>query len=279
MKKGISDANFIKELGIRGFLSEVQKAGFDGVELNYWEQGGALNPNTSTTDINEILSLAQHYHVEIATLSTGLLNNFPLSSGNRDVREKGIKIASHMIDLAEEMGVGIIQLVPGVATEETLYSDSYRYATESLRYLGDKAEEAEVMIGIENVTNKFLPSAGEYSTFLQELNHPAVKAYFDNGNALVTGFINDFTHLLDNQIIAIHLKDYRSLSGDFVSILDGDTNWPEMMRALQKIPYKGYLICTPHYPYDYCHKRIIHQYYGDLIAVMNLMEGMEGVDT
>lgn len=270
LKKGLSDAMFLTVMDMETFLAEVQKAGYDGVELNYFTEGGALNAETTSADLKSLKSLSHQYQVEFGSLTTGLLNNFPISSGNKSLREKGIEIASQMINFAASLEIDVVQLVPGVATTDTLYGDSYKYAQESLALLGDQAAKSGITIGIENVVNKFLPSAGEYSAFLRELNHPAVKAYFDNGNALATGYIEDFIDLIGDEIIAIHFKDYRAVSNDFVSLLDGDTNWPALMKSLDDISYQGYIYGTPPYPYTYGHKRIIHQYYEDLTTVMNV---------
>lgn len=275
MRKGLSDANFIPDLDTESFLKAAKKAEFEGVELNLREEGGELTLETSAAEVRRLVLLAKNYDIEIATLSTALLNKYALSSGDKRTRQKGEDIGMRLIEFAAEMGTKVIQMVPGVAYAETSYEVSYHLAAESLSRLGDEATSAGITIGIENVCNKFLPSPREFAGFLDDINHPSVKAYFDNGNALATGYPEHFVNLLGNQIVAMHVKDYRQNSGDFVSILEGDTNWPAMMHALNDIPFKGYLIGTPHYPYAHCHERHIEKFSQDLTSILNLITPVE----
>ncbi|ASN06751.1 sugar phosphate isomerase/epimerase family protein [Virgibacillus necropolis] len=270
MKKGLSDANFIPNWDTVKFLKATKEAGFEGVELNFREQGGELTHETSIVEAKRLARLVESHDLEIASLSTGLFNFYPLSSGDARLRKNGEDIGFRMIELAEAMGVDVIQVVPGVAAVDISYDAAYELAVESLSRLGDVASEAGVTIGIENVCNKFLPSPREYTGFLNEINHSSVQAYFDNGNALATGYPEHFIKLLGDRIVAMHVKDYREHMGEFVSILEGDTNWPAMMKALKDIPYEGYLIATPHYPFLHSHDSHIERYSRDLTAVLNL---------
>ncbi|GGB37457.1 TIM barrel protein [Virgibacillus dakarensis] len=278
MRKGLSDASFIPNWGTERFLKAAKKAGFEGVELNLREMEGELTTETSAAEARRLVQLAEHCEIEIATLSTALLNTYPLSSGDTRIREKGLDIGGQLIDFAAEMGAKIVQIVPGAAFAETPYQVSYELAVESLFQLGERAASSGVIIGIENVCNKFLPSPLEFVRFLDDVNHPCVKAYFDNGNALATGYPEHFVNLLKDRIVAVHVKDYWQAAGDFVSILEGNTNWPAVMCALDEIPFKGYLIATPHYPYAYCHDRHIEKYSQDLTSVLNLIKSNKKVN-
>src|SRR5699024_2101806 len=163
----------------------------------------------------------------------------PLSSYNTAIREKGIGIGERLIDFAGEMGVNIVQMVPGVACSDIPYHLSCEIAAESLVQLGEKAKAAGVIIGIENVCNKFLPGPLEFGRFLDEVNHPCVMAYFDIGNALATGYPEHFIDTLEDRIVAVHMKDYWQAAGVFTSIMEGDTNWPAVMQALEETSFKG----------------------------------------
>ncbi|MFC7392963.1 sugar phosphate isomerase/epimerase family protein [Scopulibacillus cellulosilyticus] len=249
MKKGLSDAVFIPEWGTQKFLSEAKNAGFNGVELNIRESEGDLTLNTIPSEARQVAQMAEEFGLKVYSLTTGLLNHYALSSEDSKLREQGEEIALHMIEVAAEMGTEVIQLVPGTVTPETSYEKSYSLAQESLSRLAQKASSYNVIIAIENVCNKFLPSAFEFTRFIDEIGHPSLKAYFDNGNALVTGYSEQFISLLGDRIVAMHLKDYRIKAGDFVPILEGDTNWPVLIKAINDIPYTGHIIATPQYPY------------------------------
>lgn len=279
MKKGISDANFIPDLGTDKFLEAASKAGYEGVELNLREKDGDITTEMSGAKARKLVHLAEHYRIEIASLTTGLLNDFPLSSNDPSVRQKGMYIGEKLIDFASEMGVEIVQMTPGVAYAGTPYQISYERAKEAFWELGDKAAAAGITIGIENVCKKFLASPLEFNNFLNDINHQSVQVYFDNGNALATGYPEHYINMLGDRFVAMHVKDLRLSVGDFVPIMEGDTNWPAMMNALNDIPYKGYLIATPPYPYPNCHYRHMEKFSQDLTTILNLIKINEKEET
>ncbi|SDI60791.1 sugar phosphate isomerase/epimerase family protein [Natribacillus halophilus] len=270
MKKGLSDAVFIPEWSTETFLKEAGEAGFSGVELNVREDEGELTLQTSPSEARYIVRRAKAYRVDIPSLSTGLFNVYSLASGDRVIRNQGEDIASRMIRLAAEMEVPIVQAVPGVITSEEPYEDAYERSKDSLYRLGEEAAASGVTIAIENVSNKFLPSPLEFTRFLKDINHPSVQAYFDNGNAMVTGHPEHFISLLGDRIVAMHVKDYKPSVKDFVNTFDGNINWPEMMKALATIPYTGYLIATPPYASFHSQKRLVQKASADLSIICEL---------
>ncbi|QQK77227.1 sugar phosphate isomerase/epimerase [Salicibibacter cibarius] len=270
MKKGLSDAVFIPEWSTETFLKEAGEAGFSGVELNVREDQGDLTLRTTPSEARNIVRRANAHGIDIPTLSTGLFNVYSLASGDRAVRKQGEDIASRMIQLAVEMEVPIIQVVPGVVTPDEPYEDAYERAKDSLYRLGEEAASSGITIAIENVCNKFLPSPLEFTHFLKDINHPSVQAYFDNGNAMVMGHPEHFISLLGDRIVVMHVKDYKPSIKDFVNTFDGTINWPEMMKALAMIPYTGYLIATPPYASLHSQRRLVQKTSDDLSIICEL---------
>lgn len=271
MKKGLSDAMFIPKWNIEKFLKLANKCGFEGVELNFRENEGEFTPKTSLEEANRLGHLAAHYQLEIASISSSLFHKYPLSSNHSRLRKSGEEIGRRMIEFAAEMGVKVVKVIPGTVTSDMSYCTAYKNSIKSMLHLGNEAAAVGVTIGVENVYNKFLPSPKEFADFLNDINHPSIKAYVDIGNALVTGYPEHFIEILNDQIIGVHVKDYRKSLGCFVSTLEGDANWPGIMTSLQDIPYQGYLISTPPYKFAYGHERHIERYSQDLTALINLL--------
>ena len=103
------------------------------------------------------------------------------------------------------------------------------------------AEEHGVILGIENVWNRFLYSPLEFRRFIEEINHPNVKAYFDVGNIHFLGFPQQWIRHLSDLIVCVHVKDFLRSSLQFRQLLEGDVPWPEVMKALREIGYDGFL--------------------------------------
>ena len=119
---------------------------------------------------------------------------------------------------------------------------------------GCYAAENNIVIGIENVWNKFLLSPLEYRDFIDQVGSPNVGSYFDVGNVLLTGYPEQWIRILGSRIKKVHFKDYRINPGGinaFVDLLAGDVDYPAVMRALRDIDYNDY--CTAEMIPNYKH--------------------------
>src|SRR5699024_1128044 len=275
MKKGFSDCMFVPRWDMEKFLKLTAKAGFDGVELNFREDAGDLTDDTSYSEAKAVADMANDFGLEVPAISTLLHNKYAISAGDKKQRDRGIEIASKMIEIADATNSSVVQVVPGVLFEDVPYQKSYELAQEALLKLGDEAKSAGVTIGLENVCNNFLGNPLEFSRFINEINHPNVKFYLDNGNALRTGYPEHYLDLMGDQLCCVHFKDYRKETNDYVLLLEGDINWPSNMKMLRDLNYDGYIINTPGYPYKYCPERLVEKSSHDLACILNMPESVE----
>lgn len=271
MKKALSDVMFCSNWEIEDFLEMTRQMDFSGVELNFCEKRGNLTPRTTLKEANKLVDVVGGHDLEICSLSTELFYHYPLSSDESRLRKSGVEIGRRMIEFAAEMAVPLIKVVPGSITADLSYDIAYENAVESIIRLGDEAASAGVMIGVENEANKFIASPREFIGFLDDINHPYVNAYFNTGHALVTGYPEHYIDGLGKRIIAIHVNDYRQSIHSFVSILEGDVNWPVLMNKIRELSYHGYYIVKPPYPYEFWHQRHIEKCAQDLTVILDLL--------
>src|SRR5699024_3813822 len=184
MKKGFSDCMCVHRWDMEKFLKLTAKAGFDGVELNFREDAGDLTDDTSYSEAKAVGDMANDFGLEVAAVSTLLHNKYAISAGDNKLRDRGIDVGRKMIEYAATMGGSVVQIVPGVPFVDVPYQKSYELAQEALLSLAEEAKDAGIIIGLENVCNNFLHSPLEFSRFIDEINHPNVQFYLDNGNAL-----------------------------------------------------------------------------------------------
>lgn len=274
MKKALSDIVYCPNWEIENFLEMVKRMGFSGIEVNFCEKKGNLTPRTTLKEANIFAEMVEGLDLEISSLSTELFNQYPLSSNKSRLRKSGIEIGRRMIEFAAEMEVPIVKIVPGSISADLSYHLAFENAVESIIKLADEAASVGVMIGIENTGNKFLASPREFVGFLDDINHPYVNAYFNTGHALVTGYPEHYVDVLSDQIIAIHVSDYRQSIHSFVSILEGDINWPVLMNKIRDLSYHGYFIVKPPYPYECWYQRHIERCSQDLTTIFNLPENL-----
>ena len=71
------------------------------------------------------------------------------------------------------------------------------------------ARELKVIVAVEEVWNKFLLSPLEFARYVDELESPWLKAYFDVGNVVFYGYPQDWIRTLGPRIAKVHLKDFQ----------------------------------------------------------------------
>jgi hexulose-6-phosphate isomerase len=111
------------------------------------------------------------------------------------------------------------------------------------------ARELGVKIAIENVGNDFINTPEQAVTYLDAINSEWVGWHFDIGNAGRHGPAEKWIQVLGRRIVRIHIKDYSATpapagakGGGRPKLLDGDTNWPAVMKALDGAGYRGWAI-------------------------------------
>ncbi|WP_088825960.1 sugar phosphate isomerase/epimerase family protein [Listeria goaensis] len=265
MRKGINSWCLPTTLTRNEIFQEAKAAGFETIELNmadahadanFADELGLVDTEILTTETTEqellgLKNLSEKFALPISSVATALHWSYPLNANDEKVREKGKMIARKMIDACHILGGDTVLIVPGVVTEDADYATCYERAKEALLELAPYAKEKGVVIGVENVWNKFLLSPLEMKRFIDEIGDPNVKVYFDAGNVLQFAYPEQWVAILGSRIQKVHIKDFSKVIGNihgFTGLLAGDMNWPKLMESLQTIGYDGPLTCelTPY---------------------------------
>lgn len=272
MKKGINDYVFPSDWGLEESLNAAKEAGYEGIEfmVEEKEEEGFLHFQSTASEAREIARQCRELGLETPTLSTKFHNIYSLTNGDPNMRKRGEDLALKMIELAEAMGAKVIQVVPGVATPDVIYDRAYELAQESLSRLAPEASQAGVIIGLENVNTKFLPSPLEFVRFLDEIDHPSVQAYFNVGNAMDTGCAEHWVPMLGKRIVATHAKDYKHDGRVFTPALVGDANWSAIMKSLREVDYTGYIMSVIPAGYNDYWESPVEMSYRNLTSIFEL---------
>ena len=258
MKKGINAWCFPGNFSIRRCMELAKAAGFDSIELNMseknkgkgltddlnFEENLGLTLDTGDNDLQKIAGMAKKIGILISSVSTSLHWTYPLTSNDPEVREKGKRIVLQMIHAAKAFGADAVLVVPGLVDKTVSYRTAYRRSLEAFRELSKTAEREKVYLCAENVWNKFLLSPLEMARFIDETGSPYVGSYFDAGNVLQFSYPEYWVEALGKRIKRVHIKDYSGDIGNihgFVNLLEGDMDWPVLMKALKKAGYDGYV--------------------------------------
>ena len=248
MLKSVNQWCFPDDTPYKESVALAAKCGYEAFEPAVGESG-ELTPDTSPAKIDELRKLIEDSGLKISSLASGFGWTYPCTSSDKAIRQKGVDLLRSQIAIAQRMGAPVILAVPGMSGTgwwsyqgNERYDEAYDNALESFSQLKADAEAAKVIIGIENVWNKFLISPLEMRDFIDKLNSPYIGSYFDVGNLANFGVAEHWIAILGKRIARVHVKDYRNEAGGFagfVDLLAGDVNWPAVVEALKAIGYDG----------------------------------------
>jgi len=237
----------------------AKTAGFDAVELGGLNETGAVTPDMTDGDVRRLKSLFDET-VPVHGMYAGDAWKLPLTSNDASVRQRGLDLMYRSIDVAVILGMSSLLIVPGAVTEDVSYGHAYDRAREALRKVADRNSGSGLVLGIENVWNKFLLSPLEMARIIDEIGNDDLGAYFDVGNILNYGYPEQWIRILGQRVKRIHVKDFKGggVSGAFMPLLAGDVPWDRVMTALHEIGYDSYITAETspfkHHPVEGAHQ-------------------------
>lgn len=216
----------------------IKNLGYDGIEMD--------SPND--LDNREILEARDKTGLEIPGVVNSMHWKYPLSHPDPKVRELCVQSMEEALRDCKAYGGTTVLLVPGVVNEEISYVDAWNRSRIEINKMIPVAEETGIKIAFENVWNNFILSPVEAARYVDEFDHPLIGWYFDIGNIVRYGWPEHWIEALDHRIMKLDVKEYsRQLQRDEgvwkgfnVELMEGDCNWPVVIKALDKIGYEGW---------------------------------------
>src|SRR5213075_1307718 len=214
----------------------LKDAGFDGLEINA--------PSGKEEEYQAAFK-------ETGLLCEGVVDavhwNTTLSDSDPKRRAVAVEALKAALRECKVYGGTSVLLVPAVVNKAVSYDDGYKRSQEEIRKAIPVAEETGVKIAIENVWNQFLLSPLEAARYVDEFQSPMVGWHFDIGNILNYGWPEQWIRILGKRIVKLHIKEYSRKKRDTngpsagfgVLLLEGDNDWPAIMKALDDVGYAG----------------------------------------
>lgn len=219
-----------KPLSVKARLQIAKDAGFDSVEPN------TIFTNKQLRDF-EKASSELDFPIDGIVCSTHW--GKPLTDPDPAVYEETIKGMRTSIENAKALGGDMVLLVPAVVNPNVRYADAWKRAVERTKMLAEDAEKHSIVIGIENVWNKFLLSPLEAAAFIDEIDSKYVKFWLDVGNMVQFGYPEDWVRTLGDRTARVDVKDFVRKTNSFVELTKGDVDWKEVMKAFDEVGYSG----------------------------------------
>ena len=223
---------------VRDKFQLLADLGFDGVEIT--------SPND--LDADEIVAARDATGIVVHGVVCGEHWRSPLSDPDAAVRARCRTAMETAIDDAVAYGATTVLLVPGVVRKEVPYADAWERSRAEVGRLVPIAEDRDVTIAFENVWNDFLLSPLEARDYVDSFESDNVGWYFDVGNVVRSAWPEHWIAALGPRIVKVDVKEYSRKKRDGeglwrgfdVELLEGDCDWPAVMRALDDIGYEGW---------------------------------------
>jgi L-ribulose-5-phosphate 3-epimerase len=237
IKKSTLISMLPKEASYAARFAIAREAGFEAIEMR------TTGPEAEAAEIRDA---SQKTGLKVHSVMNEDHWRLPLSSSDPDVVARSVKGMETSLRNAVLWGADTVLLVPAVVDANTSYRDAW---TRSQRVIRERllpmARDMKVVIGVEEVWNKFLLSPLEFSRYVDEFESPWVRAYFDVGNVVLYGFPQDWIRTLGSRIVKVHIKDFKVDRAEsrysWTNLGEGDIDWPQVRKALAEIGYSGYV--------------------------------------
>jgi L-ribulose-5-phosphate 3-epimerase len=273
MKKSINQWAFPypQRMTLEECLLLAKRAGFEGIELNY-DLENDLSPKSGAAEYRAIRRMADAIGIEISGLCSFLFWPYPLTSNDVAKRNRGLELAGLIAQAAHDLGVENVLVVPGAVhipwrtDHEPVPNDVCdRRARDAVGSLVKQAEKLKVSLNIENIFfNGYLMTPMEMNDFVDSFSSDHVRVHFDSGNIAIFQYPEHWIPVLGKRIKNIHFKEFTKKGTDysletFRPLLDGTTNWPAVMDALDDVGYRDYLTFEYFHPYAHYPEALIYQ--------------------
>jgi len=210
--------------------------GFEGVELGVGE-------DYSQTKLwkkegrQELKALSEASNVAIASICLHTYWRFSFAGSEGEISRTAHEIAEEAAAIANEVGARNL-LIPVTSAEGVASEEARARWIRGIRSCAGTAEDYNVVFALENVGQPFATTGKQLASIVDEINSPAVKVYYDPGNAVYKNLdpLEDI-RVLGRRISQVHMKDP---GGEHLG--EGRMNIPSVIEALKAINYNGWII-------------------------------------
>jgi hexulose-6-phosphate isomerase len=240
MKIGVTQIIF-GDMSLDDTLELCNAAGYECVELTF-RPGKDLNTDNSDEEIDAVREKCAAADIHIGSVIASCPEGGNLLSPDSAERDDRVKSLVRSLEIGGRLGADCTLLHPGQLAREGTYQQAWDNLVDALKDVASVAAEHKVNIGIENVWNKFLLNPRECNQIVEEIGSEWIGIYIDTANMMFYGWEDMWIRELGANIKKVHFKDFSRKDKNFTPLMDGDTDWPVLMRELRNIGYDDCVI-------------------------------------
>ena len=244
---GLYEKSMPSDLSWEQKMLSAKEAGFDYIEISIDETDAKLaRLDMSKEERLELVRLMMVTGVPIRSMCLSGHRKYPLGSNDPEVEKRGMEIMEKAIQLAEDLGIRIIQLAGyDVYYEESSFETKKRFL-KNLKKATHMAEKAGVVLGFETMETEFMNTVEKAMKYTTLVDSPYLNVYPDIGN-ITNAAIEYKNDVLEDMLIgkghlcAMHLKE--TVPGKFREIPfgTGHVNFKEAIDLAWQLGIRKYV--------------------------------------
>lgn len=228
-------------------LEAAKAAGYDFVEISIDETDEKLARLDWTKEERlELVKTMYETGVPVRTMCLSGHRRYPIGSSDPAVEARGMEIMEKAVQLADDLGIRIIQL----AGYDVYYEDSTRETVQrfgrNLKKCTHMAAKAGVLLGFETMETEFMNTCRKSMDYVELVNSAYLNVYPDCGNinnaALDAGkdVLEDLVSCAGH-VVAMHLKE--TVPGKFRDMMygEGQVDFPAMIDTAWSMGVRKYV--------------------------------------
>jgi L-ribulose-5-phosphate 3-epimerase len=228
-------------------LSFAKSCGYDFVEISIDEKDDKLARLDWTADERrELADTMSRVGLPLRSMCLSGHRKYPFGAPDPAVRARSMEIMEKAIQLADDLGIRIIQLAGYDVYYEESSAETKAAFLDNLRRATEMASVKGISLGFETMETDFMNTVWKAMYYVKLVGSPWLGVYPDSGN-LTNAALSSGGNVLDDlesgrgHIVALHLKE--TVPGVFreVPFLTGHVNFPAVIEKAWSMGIRRYV--------------------------------------
>ncbi|MBQ3089764.1 MAG: L-ribulose-5-phosphate 3-epimerase [Oscillospiraceae bacterium] len=273
---GLYEKAMPKSMSWREMLLCAKDCGYDYVEISIDETDARLaRLEWSSSQRQEMVSLMREIGLPIRSMCLSGHRKYPLGASDSSLRNKGLEIMEKAIQLADDLGIRVIQLAGYDVYYEESTAESEAFFRKNLEIAVHMAASRGILLGFETMETEFMNTVAKSMHYVSLINSPYLGVYPDSGNLTNAAktYNSDVLEDLETgrgHIVAMHLKE--TVPGKFreIPFLTGHVDFPAMIAKAWALGVRRY-VTELWYVGQQCWKDDIRFAHDNMAKILNQM--------
>ncbi len=210
---GLYEKAMPNELSWKEKMLAARESGYDFIEISVDETDEKLRRLDMPKEERwSILRLSEEMKMPIRSMCLSGHRKFPLGSHDENIRRRSLEIMEKACELADDLGVRIIQLAGYDVYYEESDAETLEHFSRNLKKCTEIAAKHGVMLGFETMETPFMDTVKKSMKYVRQMDSPYLHVYPDLGNltnaaVLYREDLYEDIRAGAGRIIAMHLKE------------------------------------------------------------------------